>query len=140
MQRATSGSFRLLCWLGFGLVLAASTPHVHPADMGPVDFDDALASSASPAAPIAVCPDPAVGATLSPDENHAEHSGQILREGPACRLCRSCEEEPVIRISAFASRAGAVLRDRSASVTPNHVASVFASLYPARAPPGSFGA
>ena len=126
MRTPTSLNLRLLAWLGLGLMLSASTPHLHHANT-------ALESHAkwTDTASLGAGSVPSV----SPDKHHEEHSARLPRETHACGLCRSLEEQPAVRARSCAIAWEEIPGLPLAETTPNLVASLFASLHPARAPP-----
>jgi len=131
VRPSTPTRFRLLAWLGLGLLLASSSPHIHLAE---------AASAGRPTLHGVAAELADGGPSVSADEHHEQHSSEAPREAHPCGLCRSAEDQPLDRTPPLAVAADAILRAPNVETPPNPFASLFASLHPARAPPISHDA
>lgn len=129
MRRPAPQLLRSIAWLALGLILWASTPHVHLGEThaGPRGEPEAIHGVTDALPPL--------GPTIAPDVHHEEHSAQLASETHPCGLCRSVEDHPIDR-----PRAGAIVPETDPARLPHRIAEnlharLFASLHPARGPP-----
>jgi hypothetical protein len=124
VRNSTSIPIRLLTWAALGLLLTSSSPHFHLAESaapGHAAHHDG-AGSGEPT-------------TVSADEHHEQHTSQPPHQAHPCGLCRSTEDEPLGREAWVAMPTDVARAALIPGTGPQRLASLFASLHPARAPP-----